>query len=79
VRTLSSLVGCRLPPADATLFVSPALAVVGSEELESRSVNVRNRDDAGNKKARTETIKLDEVLDKLLRLKNQRRLDNELR
>lgn len=47
--------------------------------MESRSVNVRNRDDAGNKKARTETIKLDDVLDKLLRLKDQRRLDNELR
>ncbi|GAA5833992.1 hypothetical protein JCM5353_008605 [Sporobolomyces roseus] len=53
--------------------------VVGSEEMDSRSVNVRNRDDAGNKKARTETIKVDEVLEKLLRLKNQRRLDNELR
>ncbi|GAA5869660.1 hypothetical protein JCM16303_000539 [Sporobolomyces ruberrimus] len=53
--------------------------VVGSEEMESRSVNVRNRDDAGNKKARTETIQVDEVLEKLLRLKNQRRLDNELR
>ena len=59
--------------------LSLTLAVVGSEEMESRSVNVRNRDDAGNKKARTETIKLDEVLDKLLRLKDQRRLDNELR
>lgn len=47
--------------------------------MDSRSVNVRNRDDAGNKKARTETIKVDEVLEKLLRLKNQRRLDNELR
>jgi len=47
--------------------------------MDSRSVNVRNRDDAGNKKARTETIKVDEVLEKMLRLKNQRRLDNELR
>ncbi|GAA6026334.1 hypothetical protein JCM11491_005151 [Sporobolomyces phaffii] len=53
--------------------------VVGSEEMESRSVNVRNRDDAGNKKARTETIKVDDVLERVLRLKNQRRLDNELR
>ncbi|GAA5915440.1 threonine--tRNA ligase THS1 [Sporobolomyces salmoneus] len=53
--------------------------VVGSEEMDSRSVNVRNRDDAGNKKARTETIKVDEVLEKLMRLKNERRLDNELR
>ncbi|BGO90354.1 hypothetical protein NBRC10512_001784 [Rhodotorula toruloides] len=53
--------------------------VVGSEEMDQRSVNVRNRDDAGNKKARSETIKLDEVMDKLMRLKNERRLDNELR
>ncbi|GAA5858453.1 hypothetical protein JCM1840_001214 [Sporobolomyces johnsonii] len=53
--------------------------VVGSEEMDSRSVNVRNRDDAGNKKARTETITLDDVTEKLLRLKDQRRLDNELR
>ncbi|GAA6058628.1 hypothetical protein JCM10212_004039 [Sporobolomyces blumeae] len=53
--------------------------VVGSEEMDSRSVNVRNRDDAGNKKARTETIQVDEVLEKMLRLKNEHRLDNELR
>ncbi|GAA6002001.1 hypothetical protein JCM10207_003032 [Rhodosporidiobolus poonsookiae] len=53
--------------------------VVGSEEMDNQAVNVRNRDDAGNKKARTETIAVDDVLAKLLRLKDQRRLDNELR
>ncbi|GAA5828434.1 hypothetical protein JCM11251_006248 [Rhodosporidiobolus azoricus] len=51
--------------------------VVGSEEAESRSVNVRNRDDAGNKKARAETIGLDDVLSKLLHLKNTRSLSNQ--
>lgn len=60
--------------ADSVFF-----AVVGSEEMDTRSVNVRNRDDAGNKKARSETIKLDDVVEKLQRLKNERRLDNELR
>jgi threonyl-tRNA synthetase len=51
--------------------------VVGSEEMESRSVNVRNRDDAGNKKARAETIQLDSVLEKLLKMKNTRTLSNQ--
>ncbi|GAA5852729.1 hypothetical protein JCM8547_002606 [Rhodosporidiobolus lusitaniae] len=51
--------------------------VVGSEEAESRSVNVRNRDDAGNKKARAETIALDDVLAKLLKLKDTRSLSNQ--
>jgi hypothetical protein len=51
--------------------------VVGSEEMESRSVNVRNRDDAGNKKARAETIQLDDVLEKLLKMKNTRSLSNQ--
>jgi threonyl-tRNA synthetase len=66
-------------PAGPVLTPRFFLAVVGSEEMDQRSVNVRNRDDAGNKKARSETIKLDEVMDKLMRLKNERRLDNELR
>jgi threonyl-tRNA synthetase len=45
--------------------------------MESRSVNVRNRDDAGNKKARAETIQLDSVLEKLLKMKNTRTLSNQ--
>lgn len=78
VSLVSTLALLRREPLGLT-FGPPRETVVGSEEMESRAVNVRNRDDAGNKKARTETIKLDEVLEKLLRLKNERRLDNELR
>lgn len=59
-----SIMGC------STRFI-----VVGQDELDSRSVNVRNRDDVGTK-ARSEIIKLDEVLEKMLSLKNERRLEN---
>jgi len=51
------------------------ILVVGQEELDSRSVNVRNRDDVGTK-ARSEIINLDEVLEKFLSLKSERRLAN---
>ncbi|KAK4058265.1 threonyl-tRNA synthetase [Microbotryomycetes sp. JL221] len=51
--------------------------VVGTEEVESRSVNVRNRDDIGVK-GKTETIELNEILSKLIQLKDERRLKNEL-
>jgi threonyl-tRNA synthetase len=50
---------------------------VGQEELDARSVNVRNRDDVGTK-ARSETIPLDEVVKKLLGLKENRSLQNKL-
>ena len=52
-------------------------AVVGQEELDSRSVNVRNRDDVGTK-ARTETLPLDVIAEKLLALKTSRSLHNKL-
>lgn len=45
--------------------------------MESRAVNVRNRDDAGTK-ARGQVIPLDEVVEKMLALKNERRLENKL-
>lgn len=51
--------------------------VVGEDELKSRSVNVRNRDDVGTK-ARTETIALDEVVAKFVALKAERRLENKI-
>lgn len=53
------------------------ILVVGSEEMESHSVNVRNRDDAGQK-GKAETVKFDEVLQKMLALKNEMRLENKL-
>lgn len=52
-------------------------AVVGQEELDSRSVNVRNRDDVGTK-ARTETLPLDAIAEKLSGLKETRSLHNKL-
>lgn len=51
-------------------------AVVGQEELDSRSVNVRNREDVG--KARSEMVKLDEIVEKLVSLKKERRFENKL-
>jgi len=51
--------------------------VVGQEELDARSVNVRNRDDAGTK-ARGTILPLDSVVDKLVALKKSRSLENKL-
>ena len=53
------------------------MAVVGQDELDGRSVNVRNREDVGTK-ARSEMIKLDEVVEKLALLKKERRLENKM-
>ena len=51
--------------------------VVGQEELDSRSVNVRNRDDVGTK-AKTEMVPLDEIAKKLVALKESKSLQNKL-
>jgi threonyl-tRNA synthetase len=51
--------------------------VVGQEELDSRSVNVRNRDDVGTK-AKTEMVPLDDIVAKLVALKASKKLGNEL-
>jgi threonyl-tRNA synthetase len=53
------------------------LAVVGQEELDSQSVNVRNRDDVGTK-AKGEMVTLDEITAKLVGLKKSRSLLNKL-
>jgi threonyl-tRNA synthetase len=53
------------------------ILVVGQEELDSRSVNVRNRDDVGTK-AKGEMVKLEEITEKLVRLKTGRSLENKL-
>lgn len=52
-------------------------AVVGSDEEDALSVNVRNRDDAGLK-VRAELLSLDLAMEKMLSLKNERRLENKL-
>ncbi|KAI0249798.1 hypothetical protein BJV78DRAFT_1225011 [Lactifluus subvellereus] len=53
------------------------ILVVGQEELDSRSVNVRNRDDVGTK-AKTAMVPLSLIIDKLVRLKASRSLQNVL-
>lgn len=52
--------------------------VVGTSEKEGRSVNVRNRDDAGQKSRNDETVQLDRAIEMLLRLKDERRIENKL-
>ncbi|KAH9992345.1 threonyl-tRNA synthetase [Russula vinacea] len=53
------------------------ILVVGQEELDSRSVNVRNRDDVGTK-AKTAMMPLDTIIEKLTKLKANRSLQNAL-
>jgi len=50
--------------------------VVGAEEENTRSVNVRNRD--AELKGKSDTIPLDDVVTKLVALKNTRQLKNEI-
>lgn len=51
--------------------------MVGAEEKESRSVNIRNRDDQDTQ-SKGERIPLDEAIGKLKALKKERRLINSL-
>ncbi|TFY59012.1 hypothetical protein EVJ58_g6049 [Rhodofomes roseus] len=53
------------------------ILVVGQAELETRSVNVRNRDNVGTK-GRDETVPLDDIIQKLVTLKTSRSLENKL-
>ncbi|KAF9810242.1 hypothetical protein IEO21_07053 [Rhodonia placenta] len=53
------------------------ILVVGQEELDGRSVNVRNRDDVGTK-AKGQMIPLEEVVQKLVALKSSRSLKNQI-
>ncbi|KAK5015537.1 threonyl-tRNA synthetase, partial [Cryomyces antarcticus] len=51
--------------------------VVGAQEKESRTVNIRNRDDQATQ-AKGELIPLDEALEKMLKLRDSRALENKL-
>jgi len=53
------------------------ILIVGQDELDAKSVNVRNRDDTATKN-RGEVIALDKFLDMTLSLKKERRLENKL-
>ncbi|KAJ1301028.1 hypothetical protein OPQ81_003449 [Rhizoctonia solani] len=54
------------------------IVVVGEAEANVRAVNVRNRDDVGNKQRQDEVIPLDNFITKLVSLKTERRLENKL-
>ena len=64
--------------SSSTDHVYFASVVVGQEELDTRSVNVRNRDDVGEKKARSATIPLDVLYKSLQSLKESHNLSNKL-
>jgi threonyl-tRNA synthetase len=51
--------------------------VVGAQEQESRSVNIRNRDDPETQ-AKGELVPLDEAIQKLKALRKQRRIINSI-
>ncbi|KAF9530531.1 tars protein [Crepidotus variabilis] len=54
------------------------IIVVGQDELDARSVNVRNRDDIGSKSRSDILLPLDQLIDKLVKLKKSRSLENKL-
>jgi threonyl-tRNA synthetase len=62
-------------PHDRTSHLDHPHIVVGQEELDSQSVNVRNRDDVGTK-AKTAMVSLDVIVDKLVELKASKSLQN---
>ena len=51
--------------------------VLGAQEKETRSLNMRNRDDPASQQ-RGEVVPLDEALVKFVALKTERRLDNKI-
>ncbi|QPG74946.1 threonyl-tRNA synthetase [Brettanomyces nanus] len=51
--------------------------IVGEQEMTTESVNIRNRD-IQDLQGKNEAVKLDEVIPKLVKLKEEKRLDNKL-
>ncbi len=62
-------------PSNMVRSFAKAKAVVGAQEKETRSVNIRNRDDQETQ-AKGELVPLDEAIGKLKALKKERRLVN---
>jgi len=75
--TILSLVGFQSSPSISLKGTHRLSTVVGQDELDARSVNVRNRDDAGTK-ARGTILPLDTIVEQLVSLKKSRSLDNKL-
>lgn len=59
----------------AQLSLYNFIMVVGAEEQEKRAVNWRNRDDQATQQ-RGEVVPLDEAVEKLVRLRDERRIEN---
>jgi threonyl-tRNA synthetase len=51
--------------------------VVGAEEASSQTVNIRNRDDQATQQ-RGDVIPLTEAIEKLVKLRDERRLENKI-
>ena len=51
--------------------------MVGAKEQETRTVNIRNRDDPATQKM-GELIPLDTALERLTKLRDERRLENKI-
>lgn len=50
---------------------------MGAQERDSRTVNIRNRDDQSTQ-AKGDLVPLDEAMQKLIALRDERRLENAL-
>lgn len=61
----------------AQLSLYNFIMVVGAEEQEKRAVNWRNRDDQASQQ-RGEVVPLDEAIKKLVQLRDERRLENQV-
>lgn len=59
----------------AQLALYNFIIVVGAEEQKARAVNWRNRDDQASQQ-RGEIVPLDEAVEKLVKLRDERRLEN---
>lgn len=65
------------PHRDVTLLTSCFFSVVGAKEQETRTVNIRNRDDPATQKM-GELIPLQTALKRLMELRDERRLESKI-
>ena len=65
------------PHRDVTLLTSYVFSVVGAKEQETRTVNIRNRDDPATQKM-GELIPLQTALKRLVELRDERRLESKI-
>lgn len=74
----SSVSGFEAPSSRPSITNSPSFSlVVGAKEQETRTVNIRNRDDPATQKM-GELIPLQAALERLVELRDQRRLESKI-